>query len=117
MNKSVKISVTEPINFRLNVEMINNLKKVARHVSYHLDGEYTYVDVIRCLLAEYFSIPKSEVESLAQLEYAKEMCSKIDKSAAISGLTQMPVTFTTSSGGMNVTYVYPQNDTSATKDN
>jgi len=104
---NIKMTVTEAINFRLNTEMIANLKRLARHVSYHLNDDYTYVDLIRCLLADNFPIPATNDVASKQLDAAVEMCSRISKSSASAGVTNIPVTFTSSTvDGKTSTYTY-----------
>lgn len=96
MNTNIKSTPTEPVNFRLNIDMVVNLKRLARHVSYHLDDDYTYVDIIRCLLAEHLPIPESEIAATAQLQKAQDFCSRITKQAALAGVPYISSTFTSS---------------------
>lgn len=104
---NIKMTVTEAINFRLNTEMIANLKRLARHVSYHLNDDYTYVDLIRCLLADNFPIPATNDVASEQLDAAVEMCSRISKPSASAGVTNIPVTFTSSTvDGKTSTFTY-----------
>jgi len=105
--KKIKTTVTEAINFRLNTEMIANLKRLARHVSYNLNDDYTYVDLIRCLLADNFPIPETSDVANRQLDDALDVCSRISKPAASSGVAKIPVTFTSSTiDGKTSTSVY-----------
>ena len=106
MNNNIKVNITEPVNFRLNNEMIANLKRIARHVSYHLDQDYTYIDLIRCLLAEHFCVPDTSDISDVQLKTGLELCSKIDKQAAAAGIAYIPVTFTSSGSTFTTTTVF-----------
>jgi len=99
----VKITVSEAVNFRLNVDMINNLKRLARHVSYHLDEDYTYIDIIRCLLAEQFPIPEDSESAQSQLDAAQKLCSTISKQAGIAGMAYVPTVFTTTAYSNNPT--------------
>lgn len=104
---NIKMTVTEAINFRLNTDMIANLKRLARHVSYHLNDDYTYVDLIRCLLADNFPIPATNDVANKQLDAAVEMCSRISKPSASAGVTTIPVTFTSSTvDGKTSTFTY-----------
>jgi len=96
MNNNIKFTCTEAVNFRLNTEMIANLKRLARHVSYHLNDDYTYIDIIRCLLAEHLPIPEDSNTSEAQLKIVQDVCSRITKQSALAGVAKIPTTFTTS---------------------
>lgn len=89
-------TTNEAINFRINSEMIANLKRLAQHVSNELNDDYTYVDIIRCLLADNFPVFDVDVTPEEQKEKAVEMCLKIPKSAAILGVAEIPVMFTSS---------------------
>lgn len=89
-------TTNEAINFRINSEMIANLKRLAQHVSDELNDDYTYVDIIRCLLADNFPVFDVSITPEEQKEKAVEMCLKIPKSAAVLGVAKIPVMFTSS---------------------
>jgi hypothetical protein len=96
MNTNIKSTPTEPVNFRINTEMVVNLKRLARHVSYHLDDDYTYVDIIRCLLAEHFPVPETDLIADTQSKQVQDICSRITRQAALAGVPYISSTFTSS---------------------
>jgi hypothetical protein len=100
---------TEAINFRINSEMILNLKNIARHVSYQLGEDWSYTDIIRCLLAENYPIPDSDATLNEQFKSAVKMCSKIKKEAASNGVQKIPVMFTSATVD-GVTLISPYDD-------
>lgn len=89
---NIRPSKNEVVNFRINSEMIANLKKIASHVSITLDKEITYVDLIRTLLVEFF-VPSDNEEFLEQCNFAQRMCQKITKQAAMDGVKKIPDVF------------------------
>lgn len=103
MSKNIKPSNTEVVNFRINADMIKNLKILARHVSFYLNEDYSYVDIIRCLLAEHFPVPEDNNMASEQIKKVENMCSRITKQSAIAGIPKIPSTFTTSTMHGNTT--------------
>lgn len=89
---NIRPSKNEVVNFRINSEMLLNLKKIANHVSIVLDKEITYVDLIRILLTEHFASSSNE-EFLKQCDVAQQMCIKITKQAAQNGVKSLPTVF------------------------
>jgi|GEM_PF-4888632 len=114
---NIQVNITEPVNFRLNKDMIDNLKRIARHVAYHKNEEHTYVDLIRCLLAYHFPNTTDEKELALQCESAMSICESVDKKAASWGFSKIPTTFTysyssgttmtTGSGGVTIVQNVP----------
>jgi hypothetical protein len=100
---NLQVNVTEPVNFRLNKEMIENLKRIARHVAYHKNEEHTYVDLIRILLAYHFPNTTDEKELSLQCESAMSICEAVDKKSASWGYAKIPTVFTTTSYSYGVT--------------
>lgn len=89
---NIRPSKNEVVTFRINAEMISNLKKIANHVSVVLKKEITYVDLIRILLTENFAASDDE-EFLRQCDFAQQICTKITKQAAMDGIKSIPSVF------------------------
>lgn len=106
MSASIHVNVTEAVNFRLNTDTIANLKKIARHVSYHLDKDFSYVDLIRCLLADNFPIPQTSDELESQMDAAIELLTRVDSQAAAAGVAKFPQTFTITGNNQTVTFTH-----------
>jgi hypothetical protein len=101
---SIHTNVTEPVNFRLNKDMIENLKQIAEHITASQNKEISYVDLIRCVLAYHFPNTANESELQSQRNAAVQICNIIDKKAAQCGLQQISSTFNYSfSSGQTLT--------------
>ncbi|CEK19326.1 hypothetical protein CWRG_02467 [Chthonomonas calidirosea] len=51
---------TQPVSIRLDKQVIENLKRVARYESFKRDQDVTYADLIRETIVHTYPMPKDE---------------------------------------------------------
>jgi hypothetical protein len=84
---------TEVVNFRINADLIANLKKISSKISEQTGENYTYVDLIRYVLAEQFPVPSSDKIFEEQVVDATRLFSQSSKSTINLGVFNFPQVF------------------------
>ncbi len=56
--ETVETAVTQPVSLRLDIDIIQHLRRVARYESFERDIDVTYSDLIREAILQTYPMPK-----------------------------------------------------------